>query len=114
MSKMEKLEKTLRYSKLFALYKSELSNTQKEIVNDYFMFDLSLSEIAENRKISKSAVEDALVKGMNRLDELESHFHLLEKNERIHQKLAKLKEKSLNCREISEIEEIEKDLDYGI
>ncbi|MCQ2802466.1 MAG: transcriptional regulator [Bacilli bacterium] len=111
---MEKLEKTLKYSKLYSLYKSELSSTQQEIVNDYFLFDLSLSEIAENRQISKSAVEDALTKGMNKLDELESHFHLLERNTKIHQKLSNLKEKALNCREINEIEEIEKDLDYGI
>lgn len=111
---MEKLEKTLKYSKLYSLYKSELSSTQQEIVNDYFLFDLSLSEIAENRQISKSAVEDALTKGMNKLDELESHFHLLERNIKIHQKLSNLKEKALNCREINEIEEIEKDLDYGI
>lgn len=111
---MEKLEKTLKYSKLYVLYKSELSLAQREIVNDYFMFDLSLSEIADNRKISKSAVEDALSKGMNRLDELESNFHLMEKNENILKKLSNLKKKALNCNEINEIEDIEKELDYGI
>lgn len=111
---MEKFEKAIRYTKLFTLYKSQLSLTQQEIINDYYCLDLSLSEIAENRNISRSAVDDALSKGSKRLDELENDLHLLYKEESIKEKLTKLKAKSLNSNEVKEIEDIEKDLNYGI
>ena len=111
---MEKLEKTIRYTKLFNIYKSQLATSQQEIIDNYFFMDLSITEIANEKGISRSAVEDALKKGISKLDELESEMHILEKSENIQQKLAKLKEKSLNCTEISEIDDIEKELDYGV
>lgn len=111
---MEKIEKTLRYTKLFSIYKSLLSNTQREIINDYYFLDLSLSEIAENRNISRAAVDDALSKGCSKLDELERELMILEKGQLIKEKLDKVKNKSLNMSEVEEIEKIEKELDYGI
>ena len=76
---MEKLEKTIRYTKLFNIYKSQLSSSQQEIINNYFFLDLSITEIANERGISRSAVEDALQKGISKLDELENEMHILEK-----------------------------------
>ena len=114
IDKMEKLEKTLRYTKLFNIYKSQLAKSQQEIIDNYFFMDLSISEIASERGISRAAVEDALQKGMLKLDELENEMHVLEKSENIQQKLAKLRQKALNLTEIEELEEIEKELDYGI
>ena len=111
---MDKLEKALKYTALYTIYKSQLSSSQEEILNDYSFLDLSISEIAENRNTSRAAVEDALSKGMNKLDELESELKILERNKRIIEKLDKIKDKSLNLEEVSEIEDIEKELDYGI
>ena len=111
---MEKLEKTIRYTKLFNIYKSQLSSAQQEIINDYYFLDLSISEIAQNRNISRAAVDDALSKGTARLDALENELKILEKNEKLLQKLAILKEKALNMQEVEELEKIEKELDYGI
>lgn len=114
VNNMEKLEKTIKYTKLYSLYKTQLSNSQKEIINDYYLLDLSLAEIASNRDVSRSAVEDALKKAMNKLDEMERDFGLLKKEENILKKLEGLKNKSLNMSEVLEIEEIEKDIKYGI
>ena len=111
---MKELEKRIRYSKLFAIYNSLLSTTQKEIMEDYFNLDLSFSEIASNREVSKAAVEDAIKKAMNKLDEFEEKMHLLSRSESVNQKLESLKQKALNLQEIEEIEEIEKELEYGI
>ena len=113
-NKMNKLEKALRYTSLYSIYKSQLSTSQQEILNDYFFLDLSISEIAENRNTSRAAVEDALSKGINKLDDLENNLKILEKNKMIVEKLEKIKAKSLNVTEVLEIEEIEKELDYGI
>ena len=111
---MEKFERTIRYINLYTIYKSLLTYTQQEIVGEYLLVDLSISEIAENRNISRSAVEDAISKASKKLDDFEDKLHILEKKENVAKITAKLKEKSLNCTEIDEIEQIDKELDYGI
>ena len=111
---MKELQKRIRYSKLFNIYHSLLSNAQQEIMEDYFNLDLSISEIASNRDTSRSAVEDAIKKAMNKLDEYEEKLKVLERNENIKEKIEILKQKALNSQEIEEINEIEKELDYGI
>ena len=114
VNKMDKIDKAIRYTKLYNIYKSQLSKTQQEIIEDYFLVDLSITEIAENRNISRSAVEDALSKGINKLDELEKDLMFLERNENIKNRLESLKSRALNMNEVEEIEDIEKELDYGI
>lgn len=111
---MEKIERTIRYVKLFNTYKDFLTHTQVEIVGDYFLADLSLSEIAESRNISRAAVEDAIKKSCLKLDECEDKLRIVEKNEKLLKLSSKLKEKCLNTSEIAEIEAIEKELYNGI
>ena len=111
---MEKIEKTIRYTSLFNIYHSLLSPTQQDVINDYYFADLSLSEIAANRGISRSAVEDALSKGSAKLDEFEEKLHILEKNANLREKLLVLRGKALNLKEAEDIDEMLKELDYGI
>lgn len=111
---MEKLEKAIRYTRLFSIYKSLLSKSQQEVINEYYFLDLSISEIADNHSISRSAVDDALNKATSKLDEFEKDMQILQKTENIQQKLGILKEKVLNMQEVEEIEDIEKELEYGI
>lgn len=80
---MDTINKTIRYSKLLDIYQPLLTETQSEIMSDYFLYDLSLSEIAESRNVSRAAIEDALKKGMNKLDDFEQKMHLYEKQEKI-------------------------------
>lgn len=83
VNNMEKLEKTIRYNDLLHIYGSLLSETQKEIATSYFEYDLSLSEIAEEKNISRAAVEDAIKKSMSKLDQLEDALHILKNNKDI-------------------------------
>ena len=83
VNKMEKLEKTIKYNDLLHIYGSLLSETQKDIATSYFEYDLSLSEIAEEKKISRAAVEDAVKKSIAKLDQLEASLHILENNKNI-------------------------------
>ena len=53
-------------------------------------------------------------KGISKLDELEDELHFLEKSKKLQQKLDNLKKKALNSSEIEEIEDMKKELDYGI
>ena len=57
---------------LFDIYKELLTKTEKETFISYYMEDLSLSEIAENRGISKSSVGKTLSGAEEKLKEYES------------------------------------------
>ena len=107
---MEKINKTIKYNKLFASYKKLLSSTQQEILEAYFCFDLSISEIAENRSISRAAVEDALQKGCTKLEEYEEELHLVENKEEILKITAKLKKNAAKSEDIKDLEDIERRL----
>ncbi len=71
---VEKREEALL---LFDEYKELLTSSQKDIFSDYYLFDLSLSEIAENHNISKAAVSDSLHKSLAKLGEYENKLHIL-------------------------------------
>lgn len=111
---MEKIEKTIRYTKLFNLYSGLLSSAQKEILSDYFFLDLSISEISENRNVSRAAVEDALTKGMKKLESIEETLKCLNKNEKIRAKVEELSQIVDDAEEIKLVKELMEELDNGI
>ena len=75
----EILRKREEATALYDAYKGLLTSAQKDVYSDYYLYDLSLSEIAENRKISRAAVNDALKKGYAKLEEAEKEVGLLQK-----------------------------------
>ena len=56
---------------LFDLYKELLTPTEQETFIDYYVEDLSLQEIADNRKITKSSVGKTLKNATEKLEEYE-------------------------------------------
>ena len=106
---MSNLESMVRYSELLSLYQNLLSETQKSILEDYFFYNLSITEIAENRKISRSAVEDAIKKGKKKLDEYEEKLCSLKVVEKLHDIKNNTKEDIT-----SEIDEVERMMKHGI
>ena len=88
---MEKFEKTIFYTELFNLYGPLLSKAQQEILSDYFFLDLSISEISENRKVSRAAIEDALSKGTKKLEQYEKELKLREKRVKVRAKADELR-----------------------
>lgn len=111
---MEKIEKTLKYTKLFNLYGELLSKSQKRVFEDYFLADLSISEISENLGISRAAVEDSIKKSTKKLDYLESILHGLSKEEKIREKCLILQKSAANRKQIDTINKILEELDNGI
>ena len=105
---MDDLNKLVRYNSLLLIYQELLSRTQKEILTDYFAFNLSISEIANNRDVSRAAVEDAIKKGQAKLDELENALGVYSKNSKIKELLDSLKETNSEKERNSVIEEIER------
>ena len=107
---VDNLEKTLHYSELLNIYGVLLSVTQREILEDYFLYNLSLSEIAENRKISRAAVEDAYKKGTKNLDEFENKLCSLKVLSKVHELRNNCKDENMN----KQLDEIERILRHGI
>lgn len=97
------MEKNVKVSMLCEIYGKLLTPKQLEILTDYYNNDLSLSEIAENNKITRQAVRDIIKKGENKLFELEEKLLFMEKT----MKQEKLLQEVLN--ELSKIEDASSD-----
>lgn len=82
------IEKTTRINNLLDLYKDLLTLKQQEIMDMYFLYDLSLSEIAEDTNTTRSAVFDLIKRTTKTLEKYEDKLHLLEKREKL-QKIIK-------------------------
>ncbi len=70
------LEKTIYMADLFSIYKTLLTQKQVKICELFYLNNLGLSEIAENLKISRQAVLDAVNKVNAELTNLENKLHL--------------------------------------
>lgn len=86
------IEKREEASRLFEKYGSLLTPTQQEVFSDYYLYDLSLSEIAENRGISRAAISDSLHKSYEKLNEFESKLNLIKKEDDIKVLIEKAKD----------------------
>lgn len=84
---------------LLDCYEPLLSSSQQETLRLYFRFNLSLSEIAEEKDISRAAAFDALKKGVAKLHYYEEKLGLNRKNKVVHDYLEMLN----NTADIQEI-----------
>ena len=75
------MEKNFYYAELFEIYKSLLTEKQKEVFEMHFLLDFSLSEISEEKGISRQNVNDAIKGAKKKLDELESLLKLKQKHD---------------------------------
>ena len=77
------IEKTERINNLLDLYKDLLTDKQQEVMDMYFLYDLSLSEIAEDCNTSRAAVFDLIKRSSKILENFESKLQLLGKRNKI-------------------------------
>ena len=107
---MDNLDKIVRYNELLNLYGNLLSQTQKEMLEDYYSFNLSITEIAENRHVTRAAVEDAIKKGQKKLDSLEKQIGNLALLEKIYEIKGHISDNKV----LAELEELERMMKHGI
>ena len=86
------LEKTKRVNDLIDLYGTLLTSNQLNILELYYMEDLSLKEISEELNISRNAVFDSLKRSLNILEDYETKLELLKKNEIKNELIEKLED----------------------
>ena len=67
---------------LWDIYSGLLTGTQQEITNLYFNLDLTVSEIAKEKGISRQAVSECLKGCALQLEEYENRLHIFERLQR--------------------------------
>lgn len=82
------MEKNIKISMLCEIYGNLLTDKQLTILKYYYDQDLSLSEIAENQKITRQAVRDIIKKGENKLFELEEKLGFMKRMFKQEEKIA--------------------------
>ena len=75
--------KDLKYLRLFDAYGALLTEHQRDICELYYMCDLSLTEIAEQKGISKQSVSDTLAKCRALLDGYEDKLRVVAMTQKI-------------------------------
>lgn len=78
---MEKstMEKIVRQALLYDFYGEMLNEHQKSIYEDYVFNDIGLSEIAQEKGISRQGVHDLIKRCSKTLEEYENKLHLVYK-----------------------------------
>ena len=88
-----KVEENIYLTKLFDAYGALLSKGQQSVMSNYLDDDLTISEIAENLKISRQAVMDSVNKAEKKLKSLEDVLQFVKKIDALNEENACLKEK---------------------
>ena len=68
----------LHFLQLWDTYSPLLTQTQREIADLYFNYDLSLGEIAEQKGVSRQSVSDCLQKCRKQLEKYEEKLGLVQ------------------------------------
>ena len=74
--------KDFYFVRLFDVYAELLTQRQREICELYYLCDLSLTEIAQQKQSSKQSVSDTLAKSRAALEGYEQKPQCLQKEER--------------------------------
>lgn len=84
------LDEVIELGNLYDFYGSLLNDSQRRVVEMYYIEDFSLTEIAEELFVSKQAVHDNLKRAERNLKDLESKLHLMERFSKKEEKLEKI------------------------
>lgn len=105
---MDKIEEFTYHNRLLERYGKLLTETQLRIMEQYYCYNLSLAEIAENENISRTAVSDCLKKAVHKLKEFEDKLNLLKIDDALIAQINKIKE-TLTIEELEKLERMIKD-----
>ncbi len=91
------MEEIIYYNNLYDYYKKLLTKIQQNYFEDYYFNNLSLQEIADNYKVTKSAVSKTLIEVTNKLSYYEENLNLYKNYKEI--------KKELNQEDLNKIED---------
>ena len=79
------MEKELELIELFEIYGELLTEKQRKLFSSYYLYDLSLSEIAEEEGGTRQSVFDAIKKVKQKLWDFESALNIRNTKEKLKQ-----------------------------
>ena len=106
------MEEKIRISILLQIYGNLLTTKQQDFMNYYYNQDLSLSEIADNNKITRQAVNTILMKSKKKLEEYEKDLKFMQKEEKIKHKIEILSKTKITIEQEKSINKIKKQIDF--
>ena len=114
MERKDILTSKERFSSLLLIYGPLLSPTIQRRLGDFYLTDLSLSEIAQNESVSRSAVQQSIKEGEKALLEYEKKLSFLKKERAIVHLLGEVEKENDPTKRQEKIDKIKGELDYGI
>lgn len=89
------MEENIYITQLFDYYGSLLTDKQREYFTDYYIENLSLSEIADNYSVSRNAVFKQIKEAESKLRFYEDNLNLLKNSIEISKLLENIEDKKL-------------------
>lgn len=105
-TQIDKLEEIVLQSILYDFYGELLSDHKKQIFEDYVLNDLSLSEIATERGISRQGVYDIVKRCTQELKDYEAKLSLMRKFHTIKEKIGIIKDIVSEATQSGDMEQI--------
>lgn len=100
---MNNLDEVLYINSLLDIYKNLLTENQKRVMEMYYVYNLSLSEIGEELSISRAAVNDTIKKSINSLKKYENSLKLTQKRAKLQELCEKIEGNEDIILEIKEV-----------
>lgn len=100
---MNNLDEVLYINSLLDIYKNLLTENQKRVMEMYYVYNLSLSEIGEELSISRAAVNDTIKKSINSLKKYENSLNLMQKRAKLQELCEKIEGNEDIILEIKEV-----------
>lgn len=107
---MDKIEEFTYNNLLLEKYGKLLTDTQIRFMEQYYCYNLSLTEIAENESVSRTAVSDCLKTALRKLNEYEDKLNLIKFNKALIEQIKKTKANFT----LEELEKLERMIENGI
>lgn len=95
------MAKDLKITFLLDFYGEMLTDPQREMVEAYYNEDLSLAEIAEDRKITRQGVRDAIKRAEQQLFEMEERLGLVKRFRHVQEALTAICDCALNIQDLN-------------
>lgn len=110
------MEKIVEQALLYDFYGELLTEHQRQVYEDVIMNDYSISEVAQERGISRQGVHDMIKRCSKILDDYEQKLHLVEKfvsiREKVHEihRITKENTSDVKSEQMVQIEKISEEI----